>query len=392
MSSQPGATVTEAGIVPTSTSRPPASRGIKWSWRVGSLFGIDVFVHATFVILLAWVFMGQYARVGSLYGALQGLAFLLVVFGSVVLHEFGHALTARRFGIKTRDITLLPIGGVARLERMPDKPRQELLVALAGPAVNIVIAGAVVVFLQATGAELTLGDGGMMGEGPFLTKLLWVNVSLAVFNLVPAFPMDGGRVLRALLALRGDYVAATRTAASIGQGLALLFGLAGLFTNPFLVFIALFVWIGAAAELEAVQTKAALAGVPVLAAMQTNFRLLSHRDSLEVASRELLAGSQVDFPVLGQSGELVGVLTRADLISGITNSSEDAAVETTMSRSFVTADPGEMLEVAMARLQPSKCKSMPVVQHGRVCGIVTLENIGELLMLPDNWRSSAASG
>jgi CBS domain-containing protein len=233
-----------------------------------------------------------------------------------------------------------------------------------------------------------LDQGELMSEGPFLTKLLWVNVTLAIFNLVPAFPMDGGRALRALLAMRGDYVRATRTAAAIGQAVALLLGLLGLFTNPFLVFIALFVWIGAAAESGAVQTKAALEGVPLQAAMQTEFRSLSPDDSLATASQALLAGSQVDFPIVDDRGVLVGVLTRADLIRGLSTRGPDAPVQIAMSQRFETADPAEMLESALTRLQGCECSSMPVVRDGRVLGILTMENIGELMMLQGALRSS----
>jgi Zn-dependent protease/CBS domain-containing protein len=361
---------------------------MKWSWRLGRLFDIDVFVHATFLILLAWVGMSHYQREGNVHGALVGVAFILAVFGTVVLHEFGHALAARRFGIKTKDITLYPIGGVARLERMPEKPGQELLVALAGPAVNVVIAAVLFGFLKAAGQQLVLAEQSIMGGGPFLTKLLWVNVTLAVFNLLPAFPMDGGRALRALLALRGDYVGATRMAAGIGQGMALLLGLLGLFSNPFLVFIALFVWIGAAAESGAVQTKAALTGLPIQAAMVTQFRVLAAHDSLATASQALLAGSQLDFPVVDESGVLVGVLTRTNLIRGLTASGPTAVVETVMTRRFETADPGEMLDGALARLQGCECSSLPVVRHGNVLGIVTMENIGELMMVQDAMRAA----
>ena len=365
---------------------------MKWSWRLGRLFGIDVFVHATFLILLAWVGLSHYEREGSAHGALVGMAFILAVFGTVVLHELGHALTARRFGIKTKDITLLPIGGVARLERMPENPRQELLVALAGPAVNVAIAGVILLVLVAAGQPLVLADpsisGSITGGGPFLTKLLWVNVSLAVFNLLPAFPMDGGRVLRAVLALRGDYVRATRTAAGIGQGMALLLGLLGLLASPLLIFIAFFVWIGAAGESQAVQTKAALAGLPVQAAMVTDFRVLAPRDSLTSASAALLAGSQIDFPVVDDDGVLVGVLTRTELIRGLTTGGPDAVVASVMLRTFETADPSEMLDAALGRLQGCECSSLPVVRRGHILGIVTLENIGELMMVQGALRES----
>jgi CBS domain-containing protein len=230
----------------------------------------------------------------------------------------------------------------------------------------------------------------LASAGPTLNNLLWANVSLAVFNLLPAFPMDGGRALRAGLALRMNYVRATQLAAGIGQGLALLLGLLGLFANPLLLFIALFVWIGAAAEASAVEMKAALADVPTHAAMHADFRVLAPRDSLTAASRALLAGAQVDFPVVDASGALVGVLTRADLIRGLTASGPEALVESAMTTQFATAEPDEMLSSALSRTRGLACTSVPVVQHGRVVGIVTAENVGELLMLRDAVRASRA--
>src|SRR5207244_1426998 len=181
---------------------------MKWSWKVGSVAGIDLYVHATFFLLIAWVGITYWLAGGSA-AALDGIAFILALFAIVVLHELGHALTARRFGIPTRDITLLPIGGVARLDRMPQDPKQELLVALAGPAVNVVLAAILFVVLELGEGLAAYGQVVRVG-GSFLDQLFWVNVSLAVFNLLPAFPMDGGRVLRGLLALRMDYLRATQ--------------------------------------------------------------------------------------------------------------------------------------------------------------------------------------
>src|SRR5579859_4038822 len=203
-----------------------ASQHGRWSWHLGRLFGIEVRVHATFLVLLAWVAFGHVLHGHDLGLAIGGVAYVVSVFAIVVLHELGHALTARQFGIATRDITLLPIGGVARLERMPTEPSQELLVAIAGPAVNVALAALLFGILGAMGAAADISQWSMVG-GPFVAKLMWTNVGLAVFNLLPAFPMDGGRVLRALLALRTDYLRATRAAALVGQGMALLFGFAG---------------------------------------------------------------------------------------------------------------------------------------------------------------------
>jgi Zn-dependent protease len=331
---------------------------MSWSWKLGRVAGIDIHVHVTFLILLAWVGLSYYLERHSWDDAVEGVLFIVALFTIVVLHELGHALTARRFGIRTRDITLLPIGGVARLERMPDQPRQELLVALAGPAVNLALAA--ILFAVLAGEHLTAMKDLKPGGGDFLSKLLWVNVWMGAFNLLPAFPMDGGRVLRALLAMRMDYARATRIAASIGQSIALLFGLLGLFVNPFLVFIALFVWMGAALESE--------------------FHALSPRDPLADAARHTLAGYQQDFPVVDDD-RVVGVLTREGLLAGLTRFGPQADVGRAMQTTFETADAGEMAELALARLQQCACRALPVLRDRRLVGIVTMENLGEFVML-----------
>jgi Zn-dependent protease len=352
---------------------------MKSSWRVGRIAGIDVYLHFTFLILLGWVAVAHYLEHQSWQEALGGLGFTLALFTIVVLHELGHALTARRFGIRTRDITLLPIGGVARLERIPEKPRQELLVALAGPAVNVVLALLLLGALH-LGAELSVAKEFKLVGGHFLAKLMWVNVSLAVFNLLPAFPMDGGRVLRALLALRMDYARATRMAASIGQGMAWVFGLIGLFTNPFLLFIALFVWMGAAAEAGQAQMKSALAGLPVSQVMMTDFRVLAPDDTLARAVEHVLAGCQQDFPVL-DGGRVVGVLTRDALLAGLAKASQGTPVAEVMQRNLCTIEADEMVESALARLQEDDCRVLPVTRHGELAGLLTTENLGEYLMI-----------
>jgi len=228
------------------------------SLRLGTLFGIPVNLHWTFLLLLGFVAFSQAFAYGSVSAALGGVVFVSAIFGCVVLHEFGHALAARRYGIATRDVTLLPIGGVARLERMPDDPRQELVVALAGPAVNVVIAGLLGIWLVLTG--FGAASGLSLTGGSFVARLLSVNLALVVFNMLPAFPMDGGRVLRALLARRLSYVRATDLAAKIGRGMAVLFAIAGLLWNPMLILIALFVWTGAGKEAEMVRRREAFSG------------------------------------------------------------------------------------------------------------------------------------
>ena len=355
---------------------------MRWSWRLGKIFGIDLFVHFTFLLLLGYVALTHYVARQSVMDAANGLLFILSLFGIVVLHELGHALAARRYGIKTRDITLLPIGGVARLERMPEDPKQELVVALAGPAVNVVLAIALFVGLTLAHEMVAIGDTVRVG-GSFLNQLLWVNVSLALFNLIPAFPMDGGRVLRALLAMRFNYVRATQVAATIGQGVAMLFGFVGLVSqNPFLIFIALFVWMGAAQEASVAQMRSAMDGIPVMNAMITNFRTVSVNETLRTALEYVLAGFHQDFPVV-DGDRLVGVLTRNDLMVAIQRRGPDTPVSEIMRRDFATADPKDMLPTAFAKLQEKSCHSLPVVENGRLLGLLTTENLAEVLMIQE---------
>ena len=353
---------------------------MKWSWRIGRAAGIDVYIHATFLILLGYVAI-QYYRLRHHFGdAVNALVLLSAGFLIVLLHELGHALAARRYGIETRDITLLPIGGVARLERMPEKPLQELVVALAGPAVNVVLAIVFYALLHWSRALAELTSVRLVG-GPFTATLFWWNVIMAGFNLVPAFPMDGGRVLRALLALRLDYVRATQIAATLGQGLALLLGCFGLFQNhPMWIFIALFVWMGASSEASMVQMTSSLGGIPIQRVMITDFRTLAPTEALAVAVQHVLAGFQNDFPVV-EDGRVTGMLTRSDLFAALAQRGQDTPVGAVMQRVFETADPSEMAEAVFARLQACDCHSMPVVQAQQVVGIVTAENVGEFLII-----------
>jgi Zn-dependent protease len=295
---------------------------MSWSWRIGRIAGIDIFVHFTFVLLLAWLLITHYAEHRDLGEAITGLTFTLCLFGIVVLHELGHALAARRYGVATRDITLLPIGGVARLDRIPEQPSQELVVALAGPAVNVVLAIALYVGLRLN-AQLGVFEVSQVAKvgGGLLVQLFWVNVMLAGFNLLPAFPMDGGRVLRALLAMRMDYVRATQLAANIGQAMAVLFAIAGMFGNPFLILIALFVWIGANQESALVQMRTALSGIPVQRAMVTTFATLRPEEPISTAARYVLETFQHDFPVVDAEGRVAGILTRRELVAALADNS-----------------------------------------------------------------------
>ncbi|MGI8818926.1 MAG: site-2 protease family protein, partial [Gemmatimonadales bacterium] len=285
---------------------------MKWVYTIGRIAGTEIKVHLTFVLFLAWWTLSGY-RAGGPSGAITAALLLLALFACILLHEFGHILMARRFGVRTPDVILLPIGGVARLERIPDEPRQELLIALAGPAVTAALALIFYLMLRLTGGDAEVDQ--LSPLAPFLNQLLVTNVWLLLFNLIPAFPMDGGRVLRALLASRMGMVRGTRVAAKLGQGLAVVGGLYGITSqHPFLALIAFFVFLGATAEAEAVETRAAGDGLQVSQRMVTNFRTIPIYATLADAVELLLSGEQREFPVGDNNGRIEGFLTRDNLI------------------------------------------------------------------------------
>jgi Zn-dependent protease len=353
---------------------------MKWQWKLGRFAGIDVYVHATFILLISWVGYSHWTENRSWGEALNGVLFIIALFACVVLHEYGHALTARKYGIRTRDITLYPIGGVARLERIPDKPVEELWVALMGPAVNVVIAAGLIAYLFLTNGIISLADLTVL-SGSFLARLMTVNISLVLFNLIPAFPMDGGRVLRALLAMRLDYVRATQIAANIGQGMAFVLGFFGLFNNPSLLFIAFFVWIGASQEASMAQMKNSISGIPVTRAMMTDFQTLSQGDTLSRVVGLILSGTQHDFPVLDGNGRVIGILERGAFIASLSMDGQSTPVVSVMRHDLPIVDSHDMIETALIRLQESGAKTLPVMHAGQFVGLITAENITEFLMI-----------
>jgi Zn-dependent protease len=359
-----------------------------WSIKLGRLAGIPLYVHWTFLILLGFIGWRAYTISDQDIGAALGAVLMVIaVFGCVVLHELGHALMARRFGVPTSDITLLPIGGVARLQRIPEKPSQELLVALAGPAVNVVIAAVLIGGLLLSRKDLAeiMPTGNLFdaGSNPFGT-LAFINIFLVVFNMIPAFPMDGGRVLRALMAMTMPYARATRLAATIGQSLAIAFGFLGLISNPFLLLIALFVWIGAEAEARQVEERVNMKGAFVRDAMLTDYQTLSPDDSLGHAAELLLAGSQQDFPVVEDDDRHrpIGVLTRSSLMDGLSKAGRDGRVAEFAQPTLGTIALDSPLVPALARLREGEGPCLQVVDGlGRPIGLLTLENISEYVMV-----------
>jgi len=352
---------------------------MKWSIRIGRFSGIDVRMHITFLLLVGWVALVYWRQGQSVSAAVAGVAFILSVFLCVILHEFGHALAARRYGIKTRDIILLPIGGVARLEKMPTNPLHELCISIAGPAVNVVIAAALFIWLK---LSVSFDPLAVMTTttGPFFERILVVNLFMIVFNMIPAFPMDGGRVLRAVLAMRSGHRRATQIAASIGQGIAVFFGVIGLFYNPFLMFIALFVWFGASQEARTAQLQSAVDGIAVQQAMLTDFRTLDKNDSLDRAVKLTLAGSQKDFPVI-ENGRVEGILTQADLMNALSDQEKFPTVSSAIQHKVEAVESFDMLDAAFDKLKNCDCQTLPVTLNSRLVGLLTMENLSEYLRI-----------
>jgi Zn-dependent protease/predicted transcriptional regulator len=352
---------------------------MKWSWKIGRVAGIDIRLHATFLILLGWIVLNHFIHTQSWREALNAAAFTSTIFAIIVLHELGHALAARRFGIRTRDIVLLPMGGVARLDRVPDDPRQELLIAIAGPTINVVLAALLFVVVA-----ITWGIAGIsqfnFGPQHFLVSLFWVNVMLAAFNMLPAFPMDGGRVLRAMLASRIDYVRATQIAARIGQAAGWLFGLIGLFGNPFLVFVGLFVWMGADAEANMAQAKQLLADLPISQIMRTNPAVLKQTDTLGFAAAQALHTGSSDFPVLDRD-TIVGILTKDNLELGLSELGEQGRVNLAMNRNLQFFSSSDSAESVFQRLSDDSCPAVLAVENGRIIGLVNTSQILDYVRL-----------
>ncbi len=352
-----------------------------WSFSIGHLFGSDLRVHATFFLLLAWIGAAAYVAAGP-EAALINVVFVLALFACVVAHEFGHALTARRFGIQTPDITLLPIGGLARLERMPEDPWQEVVVALAGPAVNVVI-WAVLVFGFGADASLQALENIEDPAAGFWGRLAAVNLFLVVFNLIPAFPMDGGRVFRAVLSIPFGRLRATRAAARAGQALAFLFGFLGLVGgSPILLLIALFVFVAAASESADVQLRDMARHVAAREAMITGYESLAPDDRIETAAVSLLRTTQHEFPVLDAEGRIMGMLTRDAIFSAVNEDRRIARVGDEMERDIPCIRLGAPLTEALDALYTRNRPAVAVTDRSEIMlGYITRENVGELMAL-----------
>ncbi len=358
------------------------------SFKIATVRGIDIKIHVTFFLILIYaaIVFGSEGR--GVNGAAFGIVATLLLFVCVVLHELGHSVVAQRYGIPVRDITLWPIGGVARLERIPDKPAQEFWIAIAGPAVNIVIVGVVFVVGRAL-ASLQMGfDLGALERGllqlqvpTLLSYLFTANLFLAVFNLIPAFPMDGGRILRALLASRMDYSRATGIAVGIGQNLALLAGLYGFLSGQLnLVVVAIFVYMGAGSEGQMVQVKSVLGELKVRQAFTRKTEALAPNDPLTRAVDLTLGSFQSDFPVC-ENDVLVGLLTKTDLISALQQRGSMTPVASVMRQQFPTIGLDNNLYQAQQAMVENRIEALPVMEGGQFRGLLTLQDVDEVFRL-----------
>jgi Zn-dependent protease len=356
---------------------------MRWSLKLGKVFDINLTIHWTFLILIGWIFIQYYRQENDPYQALLGVLFIMGIFVCVTLHELGHALTAKRFNISTKGITLFPIGGVAQLEKMPDKPAQELWVAFAGPLVNLGIALVLWILLELfNGIPDSLDVEALEhldGMG-FWFNLFLANIILAVFNLIPAFPMDGGRVLRALLSYRFDRGKATRIAASIGQLMAILFVFLGFLGNIWLIFIGVFIYLGAGGEASFETTRSALEGYKVEDVIMHKYTVLSPDEPLEKVVTYLLDSQEKEFIVM-TADQVLGILTMEDLIKGLSAFGAESPVSKVMRKDFLILHPKMNLQEVYQKIMTHKCSVAPVVHEGNLLGIIDKENIRELILI-----------
>lgn len=360
-----------------------------WSLRAGRYFGIDVFIHWTFWILIIWILLMHVRGGHDFTQALAGVLFVLALFLCVVLHEFGHALVARRFGVATKDITLYPIGGIASLESIPEGRGQELLVGLAGPAVNLVIAFVLWAYLNLSGQALDLPTSTTthdMTQVPLLVNLFYANIVLALFNLIPAFPMDGGRVFRGFLSVFMGRAQATRIAAGLGQMLAIVFVFLGFFYNFWLVFIGLFIYLGAGGEAVYEQTRSMLDGLTVKDALMRRFSIIGPNETLRDAVELLLNSQETEF-VVAEGEKAVGLLTRDEIIKGLAEAGFDGRVSAYMNTNYLVVRSDSKLSDLYKQITERGRNLALVIDEGVFQGLIDSDNIEEKLLIRQALRS-----
>ena len=368
----------------SSPARRPAFEG--GALRIGTALGIPIRIHVSFLLLVVWFGL---LEAGSPQGFLGGAALILLVFGCVVLHELGHAVAAKRYGVRTREITLYPIGGVARLDRMP-VGKAELVIALAGPAVNLVLAILLFLAFELLALRPSFAPEALFeSDFSILSQLLAANVVLFLFNLVPAFPMDGGRVLRAVLAMNMGQERGTRIAARVGQGFAVLFALFAIYPppmRPLLLLVAFFVFVGAGQEAAFERSRSAVAGLTARDAMVTKFETVAPQDPIGRVADLLIASHQQDFPVIDAWGRIAGVLSRVALLGALAAGGRDTAVLEVMDRQPRVVPPELPLDQVLRYLQGRPPAPVLVAGPAGLLGMVTLDNLGEVIAVSESLK------
>ncbi len=351
---------------------------MKWSFQIGKVFGIPIRVHITFFLLL--IFIGFYgSRLEGARSGVFGILSVILIFLCVVIHELSHSLLARKYGVKVKDIVLLPIGGVSEMEELPQKPDEEIFVALAGPVTSILLA---LIFYLAF-VFFTPGIRNLkisIFQGNLLLNLFFINLILALFNLLPAFPMDGGRVLRGFLGLRMDLLKATRIAVGIGEIFAIFLFFFGLFFNPWLALIAIFIYLGAEGEKKATELKVVITDVPVKAAMLTDVEAITPDVTLGMVLEKICHGLQQDFPII-EGNKVLGILSREKIFSALHNHSKDTRVREIMPQDFLSTSEDTPLSEVFKKMSSEKISVLPVMQGGILKGLISLEQIGKYHML-----------
>lgn len=355
---------------------------MKGSLKLGKIAGIGLFVHWTFSLLILFIVYTNYKAGQNSIQILWSVLFILCIFLTVFMHELGHALTAKKFGIKTKDITLLPIGGVAQLERLPEKPSEELMVALAGPLVNIVLALITSLFISLpnTSQEMVSQLDNGVNAGNFFLNFYLVNIILAFFNLIPAFPMDGGRVLRALLSYKLERHQATKIAARIGQALAIGFVLLGFYYNPFLIFIGIFVFMGAQIESEYTESKYMLKGYKVRDVLMKQYPTIDYKETLETAVKLMLDSQNKHFLVT-ENGIPMGTLNREQIIAALAKKEGETKLSSIMDRELILLQADNLLEDVFELVYKNKSTLMLVIDDNQLIGTLDTENLLEFILI-----------
>jgi Zn-dependent protease len=357
---------------------------MRWTLNIGRLFGVKILIHWTFFLLLIWIVLAEYFGGSSTETILLTIVYILAIFLCVVLHEMGHITMARQYGINTRKITLLPIGGVASLEKIPENPKQELMVAIAGPLVNVAIALVLLPFLgdlrqyvpQSAGEE----SATLLTPDNFWFSLFAINLILVVFNLIPAFPMDGGRMFRALLAMRIDRLKATAIASSIGQIIAVGFFFAGLMFNPLLLLIGVFVFFGARGEHYMVQQNELMRGHTVSEAMSTDFHVFEAEDKLSDIQEHLISYCD-DLFVVRTAHDIAGIVTRKEILKALQQDEKDKRVGALLQTQYDSIQYSDKLSEVLTKIRQQGQSSFPVFDGVELKGIISLDSIQRFLSI-----------